>query len=200
MFPNMFLFCKAAIFFFGISITVAYALHRAVFILNRRKLHRLFPTAFDRCFAFVSEFYDIIKGASKEEIDRFLIQVITRQKIDLPKTFHDLPSKVVRGAYHEFSKCRDENITEPHTIIDQIRENIFNQYLQSYTQTILYDSLNWLLIIIPIAFTTGLLLPLIFIIYSPQILKDWPILLSWFGLVLGMIATYLTVRDYYLRG
>jgi hypothetical protein len=200
MFPNMFLFLKAAIFFFGISIAIAYSVHRCVFLLNRAKLYKQFPAAFDSCFSLISDFYDIIEGASSTDIDRFLVQVVNRKNLDLARTFHDLPSKVVRGAYHELIKAREEHISQPKTVIERIRQNIFDQYLQSYTQTILYDSLNWLLIIIPIAFTTGLLLPLLFIIYVPQILQHWPILLSWSGLVLGVVTTYMTVRDYYLRG
>ncbi|MBN1354827.1 hypothetical protein JXA40_01010 [bacterium] len=197
---NIWLFIKISVFFFGVSFAAAYLIHRLIFIFHKRSLIRIFPEAFDICFSLVNEFFEILKGATHENIDRFLVQVVARKKIDLPGTFRDLPEKVVRGAYHELVKFRKRQEEDPGKILDQIRTTIYQQYFQSYKRIILYESLNWLLVIIPLAILTGLIIPLVFFFHMPYVVLNWPDLLTVTGIVLTVGTVVVTVRDYFLRG
>jgi hypothetical protein len=196
---KLFLFSKIAIFFLGITIIVAYLIHRLVFMVNSKRLSRLFPTAFESCFDLVKDFYDIIEESPSAEIDRFLTKVISRKNLNLPGQFRDLPIPVVRSAYSHLKRFREEYKNNPELIMRHIRDSIYKEYFSTYKRRVLNESLNWLLILIPFAFASGILLPLIFYFYFPVAIKNWPILLSLAGLAIGAGTVYLIVKDYYLK-
>jgi len=196
MYLNVFLFLKVSVFFFGTSLAIAYFLHRFIIVIHNRKLIKLFPSAFDKCFALVTDFFDIISSASKEEISRFLTQVVERKDFQLPRTFSDLQAKVIMSAYDEFKKIRSEYSNINSDTVGNIQKLIFKQYSQSYQRKVMNESFNWLLIIIPIALASALLFPLVFYFYFPGILRQWPAALSWIGLFLGGATSYMTFKDY----
>jgi len=200
MFVAIYLFLKLAVFFIGITFISAYLIHRLLFIQSRKSLIKLFPEAFEKCFALVTDFIKIIEGSNKEEIDRFLTQIVTRKQIDLPKKFAGMPSEIVKESYSALKKSKKDFKKDPAQTMGRIRAVIFQRYLQRYEYKNLNESLSWFLTTIPVAFTTGILLPLLFYFYLPEVLNHWPILLSFLGLILIFGSGYLIYRDYYVRG
>ncbi len=199
MIYTIFLFIKISSFFLGISLALFYLFHRILFAINKKRLEEHFPQAFEKCFNLITDFYKIAESQQSSYVERFLQEVIGRKKLNLPKKFADMPSKVVRTAYHELTKLRDQYKVQPEKTISKIRTTVYQQYFESYRQQVLHKSLGWLISFIPVAFAAGLLVPLVFYFYYPSFLIKWPITLSIIGLGLGGFTTYLTLREYYFQ-
>ena len=200
MFIKFLLFFKISVFFLGLDLFISYLIHRVLFFIHSKSLQKRFPRAFDSCFKLVTEFYSTLNGASRQTVNRFLEQVISRKKVDLPKRFKDLPSKVVQSAYDMLVKFEmDSTNTDSETIVSSIRESIFRDYYQSYRREVLFESLNWFMAFIPIAFASGILLPLVFYFYYPIVLVLWPISLTLLGILLGVVTVIFIVKDYFWK-
>jgi hypothetical protein len=198
-FTNLILFLKISLFFLGITFVIAYFLHRIIFILNSRSLAKHFPPAFKKSFECVTDFFELMLQSKDFESNRFLTQAMSRKDLHLPVKFLDLPSKIALSAYQKLRKQHEEYKKNPEKISDMIRENTFQEYYQAYRYQVLNESFNWLLISIPFACSTGILLPLVIYFYFPVILRQWPNSWTVAGILLAILTLLLTLRDYVLK-
>lgn len=196
---NLALFLKISVFFLGITFVFAYLFHRVIFFLNSRSLSRHFPPAFEKSFECVTDFFDLMLQSKDFESHRFLVQAMTRKNLNLPVKFMDLPSKIALSSYQKLKKNHEEFKKNPEKITEIIRVSTFQEYYQSYRYQVLNESFNWLLISIPFACSTGILLPLIIYFYFPTVLRQWPGLWTVAGVLLAILTLLMTLRDYVLK-
>lgn len=199
MFNEVLIFSKISLFFIGFTLFVAYVLHRIAYLVNLKSLNRLFPIAFEACFQIVTSFYDVIKPSSNFEAHRFLTQIASRHNLKIPKQFKDLPAEIVREVYHLLQQKQNDFVADPSRVVASIRETIYQIYLQAYRHRMINESLDWLLIFIPFACITGILLPLILYLRFRFIVIVWPLALTFAGLTLGSIALFFILKDYLFK-
>ena len=196
---NIALFLKISLFFLGITFVIAYFSHRLIFYYRSRILARYFPSAFAHSFDLVVDFFDLMIKSKDFESDRFLMQISTRRGFKTPRQFKDLPQKVILSTYHKLKQRQLDFKKNPDLVKRQIREGTYQEYLTSFRYQVLNESFNWLLIFIPVAVASGILLPLIIYFYFPVLLKSWPVSWSVAGVLLGILTVLFTLRDYILK-
>jgi hypothetical protein len=193
---NLVLFLEISLFFLGVAFLCAYGLHRVVFIMHSKSLSRHFPSAFNACFKLIIDFFEIIVQSKDFEANRFLSQITSRHDFHIPAQFHDLPQKVALSAYQQLKKLQNEFKADPLKTTELIRTSVYNEYYQTYRFQVLHESFTWLLIFIPFAFTSAILLPLSIYFYFPLILRDWPLGATVGGVALAILIVIKTIKEY----
>ena len=196
---RLFLFIKIFFFFAGVTIFCAYFIHRLYYYYSCRSLARLFPNAFDLCFESISEFWEMLSATSYSESNRFINQMITRKRFSIPRQFKDMPINIAKTCYLELRKMPDTFKKEPKKVIEKIRHDIYQQYMQRFRFRILNESHTWMIGSIPIVFILGFLSPTILYFFFPDLFIDWPLSLTISGLFSFVGVSILIIRDYYFH-